>query len=209
MVRVKICGLSEPDTVQAAARAGADWIGFTFVEASPRYVTVAAAASLLLHVGDAVPVALLVDPSDADVDAVIGLGIRTLQLHGGEPPDRVDAIKARTGAEVWKALGVAGPEDLAVAETYGRADRILLDAKPPADAGRTGGHGDVFDWSVLVGWEPPGPWMLAGGLTPENVRAAIAQTRAPAVDVSSGVERHRGIKSAALIKEFIAAAKAA
>lgn len=207
MTKVKICGLSEPETLRAAVTSGADWISFVFVPTSPRCITTAAAASLLLGIGDAVPVALLADPGDAFVDDVVALGLRTLQLHGAETPDRVADLKARTGAQVWKALGVAERADLARCDAYAAADLLLIDAKPPNGADRTGGHGTAFDWSILSGWTPPKPWMLAGGLTPETVREAIRATGAPAVDVSTGVERAPGLKDAGLIKAFIEAAK--
>ena len=206
-VLVKICGLKEPETLRAALRAGADWIGFNFVEKSPRYVTPAAAASLLLGIGAAVPVALLVDPDDARIDEVAALGFPVIQLHGDESAQHLAAVKARTGLEVWKAVGVSTEADLERAMLYdGVADRVLLDAKPPKDAEITGGHGATFDWSLLKAWQPQTPWMLAGGLTPDNVAEAIAATGARAVDVSSGVERARGLKDAALIKRFIEAA---
>ena len=209
-VQVKICGLSEPDTLRAAARAGADRIGFMFVEKSQRYVTLAAVESLLMGIGTATPVGVLVDPDDGLVRDVAALGIRTLQLHGSETPERVREIKALSGAdEVWKAIGVACAGDLRRAETYARsADRLLLDAKPPKDADISGGAGEAFDWSLLKNWSAPMPWILAGGLTPENVGEAIKATGAKAVDVSSGVERARGLKDAQRIQVFIKAAKA-
>ena len=208
-VQVKICGLSEPDTLRAAVRAGADWIGFVFFEKSPRNITLAAAESLLMGMGMAEPVALLVDPDDALVDDVTALGIRILQLHGQEAPDRVAEIKTRTGGEVWKAVGVSEPADLERAERYvGSADRLLLDAKPKQGADVPGGAGEVFDWSLLRDWAVPMPWILAGGLSPENVGEAIKTTGAKAVDVSSGVERARGLKDAQRIEAFIKAAKA-
>ena len=208
-VQVKICGLSEPETLRAAVRAGADWIGFVFFEKSPRNVTLAAAQTLLMGVGRAVPVALLVDPDDDLVRAVGALGFPILQLHGSETPERVGAIKALSGArEVWKAVGVASAADLQVAESYtGFADRLLLDAKPPSKADVPGGAGEAFDWALLKNWTAPLPWLLAGGLIPENVQEAIAATGARAVDVSSGVERARGLKDGQKIREFIAAAK--
>ena len=208
MTQVKICGLTDPDLVRFAAQKGADWIGFVFVEASPRHVTEAAAATLLMQAGRAVPVALLVEPDDAQIQRIVALGIRTLQLHGSETPERVAAIKAVTGAEVWKALGVATPEDLERAALYTAADRLLIDAKPPHGADRTGGHGLAFDWTLLEGWKAPKPWLLAGGLTAENVAEAIRLTGAPGVDVSSGVERLKGLKDRALVQAFIEAAKA-
>ena len=206
MTLVKICGLKDPDLVAFAAREGADWIGFMF-PASPRQVTLAAAETLLLSVGKAVPVAVLLDPPDAEVRAVAALGFPVLQLHGRETPERVAEIKATTGAEVWKVLGVREAGDLERAGDYTSADRLLLDAKPPEGADRAGGHGSTFDWSLLRDWAAPKPWILAGGLTPENVAAAIGQTAAPAVDVSSGVERVRGLKDRELVRAFIRAAK--
>ena len=209
MTLVKICGLKDPDLVRLCAAEGADWIGFTFVEASPRYVTPEAAGTLLLGAGRAKPVALLADADDALIARVTGLGIRILQLHGAETPERVADVKDRTGCEVWKAVGVAAAEDLAGAGAYAAADRLLIDAKPPKGADRTGGHGAAFDWDILKGWQPPKPWILAGGLNPENVAGAIAATGAPAVDVSSGVERVRGLKDRELVRAFLRAAKAA
>ena len=206
MTLVKICGLKDPDLVAFAAREGADWIGFMF-PASPRQVTLAAAETLLLSVGKAVPVAVLLDAPDAEVRAVAALGFPVLQLHGSETPERVAEIKAMTGAEVWKVLGVRAAEDLDRAADYAAADRLLLDAKPPEGADRAGGHGTVFDWSLLKDWAAPKPWILAGGLTPGNVAAAIGQTAAPAVDVSSGVERIRGLKDRELVRAFLRAAK--
>ncbi len=208
MVKVKICGLSEPETLRTAVEAGADWIGFAFPEKSPRHVTHETAAALIDDMGASVPVALLLDPTDEEIDAVLALGIRVLQLHGSETPERLAEVKGRTGVEVWKALGVASPVDLAYAETFTAADRLLIDAKPPEGATRTGGHGETFDWSILDGWAAPKPWLLAGGLTPDNAKTAIAATNAPALDVSSGVETAPGVKDAALIKAFIEAAKA-
>ena len=209
MTLVKICGLKDPDLVRFCAAEGADWIGFVFAEASPRYVTPAAAETLLMGVGRAVPVALMVDPDDKLLAAVTELRVPVIQLHGNETPERVAVIKASTGCEIWKAIGVASKEDLAGAGAYEAADRLLIDAKPPKGADRTGGHGMAFDWSILEGWQPPKPWILAGGLTPENVGEAIAATGAPAVDVSSGVERVRGLKDRELVRAFLRAAKAA
>lgn len=206
MTQVKICGLKDPDLVAFAAREGADWIGFMF-PASPRQVTLAAAETLLLSVGKAVPVAVLLDPPDEEVRAVAALGFPVLQLHGAETPERVVQIKSMTGAEVWKVLGVRSEEDLKRAGDYDAADRLLLDAKAPEGADRAGGHGTVFDWSLLKDWTAPKPWLLAGGLTPENVADAVRQTGAPAVDVSSGVERIRGLKDRELVRAFIRAAK--
>ena len=209
MAEVKICGLSEPETLRAAVEAGADWIGFVFFEKSPRNVTPDRAEALLPQIRGATAVALLADCQDKDIDAAIEAGVAVLQLHGSETPEQVAEIKRRTGAEVWKAVGVSSRADLVRAAAYKAADRLLIDAKPPDGADRTGGHGRVFDWSVLAGWDAPKPWLLAGGLTPGNVADAVRATNAPAVDVSSGVERAPGVKDAALIRAFIEAAKAA
>lgn len=206
MVKVKICGLTDPDMVRFTARAGADWIGFMFAP-SPRRLTLEAAETLLLSVGDAVPVAVLLDPDDAIVRAVAALGFPVLQLHGDETPDRVAAIRSMTGCDVWKALGVRDAADLALSTRFLAADRLLLDAKPPDDAAQAGGNGAAFDWGVLAGWTATKPWLLSGGLTPENVAGAIRQTGTSAVDVSSGVERIRGLKDRERVQAFIRAAK--
>ena len=209
MTLVKICGLKDGDMVRRAAEGGTHWIGLNFVEASPRYVTPEAAASLLLQVRRAIPVALVADFSDDEIDAVNALDFPVLQLHGTETPARLAEIKARTGREVWKAVGVSTREDLATLSDYGAADRFVIDAKPPVGAAYSGGHGAVFDWSILHDWDAPKPWLLAGGLTPENVAEAIAATGARAVDVSSGVEKVKGWKSAELIADFLVAARLA
>lgn len=209
MVLVKICGLTDPDLVRFCAAEGADWIGFTFVERSPRYVTPEAAETLLLGVGQAVPVALMADPENDLLARVTDMRVPVIQLHGNETPGRVAAIREMTGAEIWKAIGVEMAADLAGAGAYEAADRLLIDAKPPQGADRAGGHGTAFDWTVLEGWAAPKPWILAGGLTPDNVADAIRATGAQAVDVSSGVERIRGRKDRDLVRAFIRAAKAA
>jgi phosphoribosylanthranilate isomerase len=162
---------------------------------------------LLLQVGAAVPVALLADPGDAEVDRIAALGFSIIQLHGTETPERLGEVRARTGLEIWKAVGVASRDDLERAAGYTEAGRLLVEARPPEGADRRGGHGAVFDWGLLEGWAAPKPWLLAGGLTPENVADAIAQTGAAAVDVSSGVERMRGLKDRELVRAFIRAAK--
>ncbi|MEO1028735.1 MAG: phosphoribosylanthranilate isomerase [Pseudomonadota bacterium] len=210
MTQVKICGLKEPETLRTAVQAGAEWIGFMLYDKSPRAVTPAAVSTLLLGIGNSVPVAVMVDPDDALIDQVAAMGIRTFQLHGGETPERIQTIKQRTDAEIWKALGVSSAEDLKNTVNYsGSADRLLLDAKPPKGAENSGGLGEAFDWTLLKDWDAPLPWLLAGGLDAGNVREAIQITGATAVDVSSGVERARGLKDSALIKDFITAAKSA
>lgn len=207
MASVKICGIRDLETAQFAAECGADWIGFVFASSSPRAITVERASAIIAELQGVVPVGLIVDADDVLVDAVVCAGNPVLQLHGRESPERVAEIQAMTNAQVWRAVGVSERPDLDAASDFARADRLLIDAKPPRSATRTGGHGTAFDWSILDGWQPPRPWLLAGGLTPDNVSEAIARTGATAVDVSSGVESAPGVKDRAKIRDFIQAAK--
>ena len=211
-IRVKICGLKEPAHVSAAVAAGATYLGFNFFPRSPRYVDVGAARHLMLAVPAGVAkVVLVVDPSNEDLDRIVaGTPADVIQLHGKEDPGRVAEIKARYGLPVMKVVGVGGREDLAAIEPYQSvADQILIDAKAPKGAVLPGGNGVAFDWTLLLGRVWRRPWMLAGGLTPENVAQAIRATNAQQVDVSSGVETAPGVKDEALVRAFIAAAKAA
>lgn len=212
-IRVKICGLRKAAEVTAAAQAGARYIGLNFFAKSPRAVSIdeARALSASVPVGVAC-VALVVDADDAMLDAITAVvPCDMIQLHGKESPERVVQIKARYGLPVMKAIGVAGAEDLAQIDTYAQvADQLLIDAKPPKDADLPGGNGLAFDWRLLAGrkyWTKP--WMLAGGLTPDNVAAAIRLTGARQVDVSSGVESAPGVKDADRIAAFIKAAQGA
>lgn len=208
-VAVKICGLSSPETLLAAIEAGADMAGFVFFDKSPRRVDLETARTLgLLAQGKIAKVALTVDAEDAALEKIVAaLAPELLQLHGHESPARVAAVKARFGLPVIKAIGVASPEDVAAGRAYeGVADALLFDAKPAPDATVPGGAGVTFDWDLLrnIG---AAKWMLSGGLDPENVVAAIRRTGAPAVDVSSGVERARGVKDADRIKAFVEAVR--
>jgi phosphoribosylanthranilate isomerase len=207
MIRVKICGIINAVALDTAVVAGADWIGFNFFPPSPRYITPAAAAALSNRSPGGPPrVGLFVNPTIEAIAGVLAeVQLDALQIYGAT----VDwaAIRAHFGVPVWRACGVSGPADL-LTDAQG-ADRLLLEAKPPAGADRPGGNATRFDWTVLRGWKPPVPWMLAGGLTPDNVADAIRETGADAVDVSSGVESTRGVKDPALIRAFIVAAKAA
>jgi phosphoribosylanthranilate isomerase len=210
-IRVKICGLKRPEDVDAAARAGAVYGGFVFFPKSPRHLTVDEARALAVEapVGLA-KVALVVDADDALLDAITGaVPLDMLQLHGRETPERVSEVRTRTGLPVMKAIGVAGPEDLAAIDVYSRvADQLLIDAKPPQDAALPGGNGLAFDWRLLQGrkyWTCP--WMLAGGLIPDNVADAVRLTGARQVDVSSGVESAPGVKDPGRIAAFVAAAR--
>ncbi len=210
-VSVKICGLIAADQVTAAVSAGARYLGFNFFEKSPRYVTPQSAAVL----ADAVPpgvakVALAVNATNETWDEIVEtVPLDMLQLHGSETPERVAEVARRYGLPVMKAIGVSDASDLAQIDQFSEvADQLLIDAKPPCDAVLPGGNGLAFDWRLLAGrkyWRKP--WMLAGGLTPENVAEAIRMTGARQVDVSSGVESRPGCKDPDLIRAFIKAAR--
>jgi phosphoribosylanthranilate isomerase len=212
-IRVKICGLKTPQDVAAAAAAGAAYAGFVFFAKSPRHVTIAEAAALAIDAPVGLcKVALTVNATDAELDAITdAVPLDMLQLHGKEPPQRVAEVRARYGLPVMKAVGIADASDLPqIAEYEQVADQLLIDAKPPRDAVLPGGNGLAFDWRLLAGrkyWQKP--WMLAGGLTPDNVAEAIRMTGTRQVDVSSGVESAPGQKDAALIDAFTKAAIAA
>ncbi len=211
-MRVKICGLRDANGIQVAAAEGARYVGFVFFEKSPRNVSFTQAAKLALEVPLGVAkVALTVNASDDFLDDLTAkVPLDMLQLHGQEDPARVAEVRARYGLPVMKAVGVADEADLAALTAYeAAADQILVDAKPPKNAALPGGNGLAFDWCVLAGRKWACPWMLAGGLTPENVDEAIRLTGAQQVDVSSGVESAPGVKDTALIKAFIAAAHTA
>lgn len=209
-VRVKICGLKTLADVQAVAEAEAAYAGFNFFPKSPRSVTIEAARTLALAAPEGLcKVALIVDADDAMLDAITGaVPLDMLQLHGLETPARVAEVKARYGLPVMKAIGVADEADLAALMDYALvADQILIDAKPPKDAVLPGGNGLTFDWRLLVGRKWLRPWMLAGGLTPDNVAQAVRLTGARQVDVASGVESAPGVKDAACIAAFVQAAQ--
>lgn len=212
MALAKICGLSSRSALDAALLGGAAFVGFVFFEASPRRVSLEAAKDLAAVArGRAKIVALTVDPDDGLLDAIAAhLAPDLIQLHGGESPERARRIGARAGAGVIKALPISTAADLDRAAAFEEAaDHLMFDARPPKDAARPGGHGQVFDWSLLAGRRFRRAWFLAGGLTPENVAEAVAASSAPMVDVSSGVEGADGLKDAALIARFLEAATAA
>ncbi|MFT6169516.1 MAG: phosphoribosylanthranilate isomerase [Celeribacter sp.] len=209
--RVKICGINTPQAAEAAVNAGAQYLGFVFFPKSPRNVSIDVARDLALDVPVGVAkVALVVNASDADLDRLLGeVPIDILQLHGAEDLERVKAIRARYGLPVMKAVGVSGPQDIQALDAYGLvSDQVLVDAKAPKGSVLPGGNGLAFDWRLISkrGWNAP--WMLAGGLTPENVVQAIQLTGAKQVDVSSGVESAPGVKEPAKIRAFIEAIRA-
>ncbi len=210
-IRVKICGLSTPETIAVAADAGATYVGFVFFAKSPRYVTIDAARELALGVPDGIAkVALVVDATNEFLDELTSkVPLDVLQLHGRETPARVSEIKARYGLPVMKAVGVADADDLpALAEYEAVADQLLVDTKAPKSSDRPGGNALTFDWGLIAGRTWTKPWMLAGGLTADNVAEAIKITGARQVDLSSAVESAPGVKDPGLIRAFIAAAQA-
>jgi phosphoribosylanthranilate isomerase len=204
-MRVKICGVNSAATFDAAAEAAADWIGFVFFARSPRCVTASAAAMLSSRLpGGPRRVGLFVDPTDDEIAEVLDrVDLHILQLYA--PDARLAVIRAKFGKPVWRALAVTTPADLP--EGAGVAAALVVEAAAPPGAGRPGGNGEKLDWTMLAGWEPDAPWLLAGGLSPDNVVEAIAVSGARAVDVSSGVESAPGVKDPALIARFVRAAR--
>jgi phosphoribosylanthranilate isomerase len=209
--RVKICGLRDQVAVDGAVAAGANYVGFVFFPKSPRNVTTAQAAALapIVPVGVA-KVGLFVNPDNAQLDETLAdVPLDFIQLHGNETPDRVAEVRTRYGLPVMKALGIADANDLPAIDIYAQvADQLLIDTKAPKNTDRPGGNGEAFDWTLIAKRRWAVPWMLAGGLTKDNVAQAIAATGAQQIDLSSGVETSPGVKSAKLMTEFIAAARA-
>ena len=219
MAQVKICGLRDTAHIRAAAEAGADWAGFVLFPKSPRNVLGEGEDELDEVIGlsefaqelGLLSVILLVDPDeDLFEDVLHDVEPDAIQLHGKETPEQVLRWWRDCAGicELWKAVSVANEDDLEELDQW-RVDRLLVDAAAPEDADNPGGNGETMDWSLLDGFEPGVPWILAGGLTPENVEEAITATGATAVDVSSGVERAPGLKDEDLIRAFIDAAKSA
>ena len=207
MTKVKICGINNPEAFDSAIDAGVDWIGFVFFPSSPRAISARTAATLSLRATGGPPrVGLFVEPSDESIAAVLDtVSLDILQIYGRM--NELPVLKARFGLPIWRPVGIATPADLPIGSLD--ADILLLEAKPPAEATRPGGNASSFDWCMLRDWAAPAPWVLAGGLTPTNVTEAIRQTGAVAVDVSSGVERAKGVKDPALIRSFVRQAKQA
>lgn len=212
MAEAKICGINTREALTAALDGGADYVGFVFFGPSPRHLDMAAARSLAERArGNARIVALTVDAGDAVLDEIANeIAPDFLQLHGSESPERVAEVKETFGRKIIKAIPVRTSEDAALAKAYaGVADLILFDAKAPSGATRPGGHGRAFDWTVLDAVSRDMPFMLSGGLTPDNVQDAIRATRPQSVDVSSGVETAPGVKDTDLIRRFLQAVKTA
>ena len=209
VARVKICGLNDEAAVDAAVSHGADYLGFIIFPKSPRGVSAQRAGELARRRGDAKAVAVLVDPSEPLLGEVLGeMRPDVIQLHGQESPWRCRDARAYADA-VWKAFGVAERGDLDAAGAYvDTADGFVFDAKPPKGADRPGGWGAAYDWSIVKGWDAA-PWLLSGGLTPDNVAEAVRVSGAEAVDVASGVESAPGVKDPARIAAFLTAAKSA
>src|SRR5271154_4564042 len=207
---IKICGLSTVPTLAAALDAGADMVGFVFFEKSPRCVGSAQARDLAARArqrGEIV--ALSVDADDATIAAIVAATEPDyLQLHGRESPERVAQIQRKFGVSAIKAIGIAEAGDFAKTGEYkDAADALLIDAKPPRGAILPGGNGVAFDWRLACDFQPRKPWLLSGGLDPDNVAQAIALSRTRAVDVSSGVESAPGVKDVEKIRAFVAAAR--
>ena len=211
-VQVKICGLRTPEAVHAAVAGGAQAAGFVFYDASPRALGPESAAQLARLLPTATrAVGLFVDANDDDIEAVVSrVPLDMLQLHGNEPPRRVAEIRARFSMPVMKALRIATEADLKpLADFEAAADWILFDAKPPSNVtSLPGGAGIAFDWRLIKRVRITRPWMLAGGLTADNLAEAVSESGARMVDVSSGVEDRPGVKSIERIAAFLAAAAA-
>lgn len=211
---VKICGVRDAETLSAAVEAGADAVGLVMAATSPRFVALERAELLVALADEAgiTPWVVTVGASDEDFWRWRDWPAADLhiQLHGAEPPEQVaharDLLLNRT---VIKALPVAKRKDLNAAASYDAAHGLLLDAKPPKGADRAGGHGVAFNWAILEGWRAPKPWMLSGGLTPDNVAEAVRISGAQSVDVSSGVESAPGVKDPSKMRDFVQAAKEA
>jgi phosphoribosylanthranilate isomerase len=205
---VKICGINSDAAFDAAVEAGADYVGFVFFPASPRYVTPVEAVMLSARHKGSLPlrVGLFVNPGFVEIEAILHeISLDVLQVHGN--PTMVAALRDRFGRPVWRQLGVSTVEDFPGAQEI--ADGYVVEAKPPPDATRPGGNAVQADWPLLAQFRPVKPWLLAGGLRPDNVAEALRVTGAPGVDVSSGVETQPGKKSPELIRQFIAAARGA
>lgn len=202
---IKVCGLTEDLGIDAALDAGADALGFVFYTASPRNVEPEAVAELTQLLDDVLKVGVFVDADDALLSQVLRTArLDLLQFHGQETPERVEQVRQEFAVPVMKAIAVEKAEDVLRAQDYfSVADALLFDAKAPRGADRPGGNAVAFDWGLMQGLHCPLPWMLAGGLTPDNIATALRESGAVAVDVSSGVESATGVKDPEKVAAFI------
>jgi len=209
-IDVKICGITDEAGLRAAVEGGARYVGFVFHPPSPRALSAETARKLATLVPASVTaVGLFVDPDERELHALLkNVPLGMIQLHGKESPTRVMSVRAITGLPVMKAIGIGTVDDLAQIAAYESvADRLLFDAKPATDAKSPGGNAESFNWALMKGHVFKKPWLLAGGLTAQNLAEAVAASGAPGVDVSSGVEDRPGHKDPAKIREFLDAAK--
>ncbi len=206
MTLAKICGLSEPETLEAALHGGAAYVGAVIFPKSPRHIPPREAGYLFERARrHARIVAVVVNPDDALL-AEIALSLRPhfIQLHGDETPQRAAEVRRLTGSGIIKALPIRDEADLAAAADWdGVADHLLFDARVPAGSDLPGGVGASFDWQLMANRAFAANWFLAGGLNPQNIARAVQVSGAPMVDVSSGVESAPGVKDVALIREFL------
>jgi phosphoribosylanthranilate isomerase len=205
MTCVKICGINSEAAFDVAVEAGADYLGFVFFPRSPRFVTPRQAAALSArHAGRPLRAGLFVEPKLHEIQAVLdAMPLDALQIYGDS--EFCLYMQNKFKLPVWRAVGVKAADDLP--RTADALSGFVIEGRPPESATRPGGNAAAIDWQILRGWRAPLPWMLAGGLTPDNVARAIEVTGAPAVDVSSGVETLPGVKSPVLIRRFIANAR--
>ena len=212
MTRAKICGLTTPDTLDAALGGGAAFVGAVVFPKSPRHIAPLHAATLFERArGKAKIVAVTVDADDALLTEIaLILKPDLVQLHGSETPERAAQVRSLTGAGIIRALSVRNPVDIDAAKAWEpEVEHMMFDAKPPEGSFLPGGVGASFDWTLLAGRSFAKPWVLAGGLTPDNVADAVRIAGAPLVDVSSGVESAPGVKDPARIAAFLNAVSTA
>jgi phosphoribosylanthranilate isomerase len=206
---VKICGVKTPEIIRHCAKSGVRLLGFVFVEKSPRFIDKEAARWVVQTVPTGIKsVGLFVDPDDQMLDYFLSVPLDMIQLHGSESPERVAEIKAKTHLPIIKAFGIRHTDDFEAIKAYADlVDWVLLDAKPASsgNSSLTGGHGLVFDWSLLKNFKCKKPVMISGGLTAENVNDLLAIYRPQALDISSGVEEQKGVKSPTKIDQFMKA----
>ena len=210
--KIKICGLSTPETVEAAVMAGATHIGLVHFKPSPRHLELDSAAQLRRLIPSTVKTVVLLVNADVETTGRVIERIEPdiVQFHGKETPEWISLVREKTGVEAWRAIGVRNVETLEKSARFaGAADMLLFDAPPPGASERPGGNGVAFDWTLLKHHDHRVPWGLAGGLTPDNVASAIAATGAPLVDASSGLETAPGIKDVDKIAAFCEAAREA